>query len=162
VGVIGGDGDLNKWGKDKKTRIASPEGLQAAQFMVDLTLNDKVTQPNPVNAGRDEDLQPLFMAGKLAIVETGSWFPAIIGRNAPDLKFDVMPLPVSKPGLKSANVFWPDAVMMYKQSKNKEAAAELLKFMYSKENRLLWAKQRGVVPERTDVGQDPQYATSKF
>ena len=32
--------------------------------------------------------------------------------------------------------------------------------MYSKENRLTFAKQRGVIPERIDVGTDPAYAVS--
>ena len=56
-----------------------------------------------------------------------------------------------------ANAFWPDAVLMAKQSKHKPEAAELLKFMFSAENRLKFAKQRGVIPERIDVGEDPAY-----
>ena len=41
----------------------------------------------------------------------------------------------------------------------------MLQYMYSKDNRLLFAKQRGVIPERIDVGADPSYAvgeTEKF
>ena len=47
--------------------------------------------------------------------------------------------------------------MMAQQSEHKEAAAELLKFMFNAENRLQFALQRGVIPERIDVGQDPKY-----
>jgi ABC-type glycerol-3-phosphate transport system substrate-binding protein len=50
--------------------------------------------------------------------------------------------------------------MMFKQTKNPEAAAQLLEFMFNKENRLAFAKQRGVIPERIDVGEDPGYAVS--
>ncbi len=162
IGAIGGDGNLSRWDENKRSRVASEPGIQAVQFLVDLARTDKVTQPNPVNAGRDEDLQPLFLAGKLAILQTGSWFPTILQHDAPQLKFDVAPIPVAKAGMKGVNAFWPDCVMMFKQSKNKDAATDLLMFMFNAPNRLDFAKQRGVVPERTDVGADPRYATSKF
>ena len=162
LGAIGAGSNLSRWGADKKSLVASDQGIAAVQNLVDLFSKLKVTQPNPVNAGRDEDLQPLFVSGKLAILETGSWFPTILQHNAPSIKFDVVPPPVAKAGMKHANAFWPDAVMMFAGSQAKAAATDLLKFMYSKENRLAFAKQRGVVPERTDVGTDPSYAVTKF
>jgi multiple sugar transport system substrate-binding protein len=146
----------------KKCQVANEQGIAAVQWLTDLIRTHKVVQPNPENANRDADEQPLFYAGKLAIITTGSWLPTIIKDNAPDMKFDVAPIPVAKAGMKHVNAFWPDGVCMFKQSKQKDAASELLKFMFSKENRLLWAKQRGVVPEREDVGTDPAYAVSPF
>jgi ABC-type glycerol-3-phosphate transport system substrate-binding protein len=47
---------------------------------------------------------------------------------------------------------------MFKQSQHKEAAAKFLEYQFNKENRLAFAQQRGVIPERTDVGQDPVFA----
>jgi ABC-type glycerol-3-phosphate transport system substrate-binding protein len=47
--------------------------------------------------------------------------------------------------------------MMAEQSQLKEQAAALLEFMFSFENRLQWALQRGAIPERVDVGADPRY-----
>lgn len=157
VGAIGGGNNLSKWKEEGRSRVGDPEGVQAVQFLADLTLTDQATQPAPVNANRDSDLQPLFLAGQMAILETGSWMPTIIQNDAPDLAFDVAPLPVAEAGMAHANVFWPDCVMMAQQSNNKEAATELLTFMFNFENRLLWAKQRGVIPERIDVGNDPRY-----
>jgi multiple sugar transport system substrate-binding protein len=120
-------------------------------------LTDDVAQPSPASANRDADLQPLFLAGQCGILETGSWFPTIIQNDAPDLQFGLAQLPVADASLEHANVFWPDAVMMAEQSQNKEAAATVLEFMFNFENRLQWALQRGVIPERTDVGADPRY-----
>jgi ABC-type glycerol-3-phosphate transport system substrate-binding protein len=157
VGAIGGGNNLSRWGENGKSLIGSEAGIRAVQFMADLVLTDEATNPSPVNTGRDEDLQPLFLAGQLAMLETGSWMPTIIMNDAPDLKFELAPLPVSEAGMTHANAFWPDAVMMAKQSQHKPEAAELLKFMFNKENRLAFAKQRGVIPERIDVGQDPAY-----
>lgn len=162
IGAIGAGNNLSRWGDDKKSLVANDHGIQAVQFLVDLNRKLKVTQPTPVNAGRDEDLQPLFLSGKLAMLETGSWFPTIVQNDAPKLEIDVVPLPVATAGLKHPDAFWPDAVMMFTGSKQKDAASELLKFMYNKDNRLAFAKQRGVVPERTDVGEDPKYAQTKY
>ena len=157
VGGIGGDGNLSRWAEDGKSLVANENGIKAVQFIVDLVLNDQTTNPSPVNTGRDEDLQPLFLAGQLAMVETGSWLPTIMLNDAPDIKFELAPLPVADAGMTHANAFWPDAVMMAKQSQHKPETAELLKFMFNKENRLAFAKQRGVIPERIDVGEDPAY-----
>ncbi|RIK55724.1 MAG: hypothetical protein DCC57_04895 [Chloroflexi bacterium] len=157
VGAIGGGNNLSKWGENGKSLVGNEAGIRAVQFLADLVLTDQTTNPSPVNTGRDEDLQPLFLAGQLAMLETGSWMPTIILNDAPDLKFELAPLPVAEAGMAHANVFWPDAVLMAKQSQHKPEAAELLKFMFSKENRLKFAKQRGVIPERVDVGQDPAY-----
>lgn len=157
VGAIGGGNNLSRWTEDGHTRIASEEGLRAAQFLADIVLNDQTAQPSPSSANRDADLQPLFLGGQMAILETGSWMPTIIQNDAPDLQFALAPLPVAEAGMSHANVFWPDCVMMAQQSQQKEAAAELLKFMFNAENRLAFAKQRGVIPERVDVGQDPAY-----
>ena len=63
IGVIGAGNNLSRWGDDKKSLVANDQGVAAVQNMVDLFQKLKVTQPNPVNAGRDEDLQPLFVSG---------------------------------------------------------------------------------------------------
>ena len=162
IGAVGGEGNQSPWGPDKCLIVDGEAGVAACQHLVDLALVDKTTQPSPVKADRDKDLQPLFMAGKLAMLETGPWFHIILGKDAPDIKFDVAPLAVAKPGMKSGNVAWPDAVCLFKQSKDKGAAAELMKFMFSKENRLAFTKQRGNPPERLDVGADPSFGTNKF
>ncbi|MCC6169173.1 MAG: sugar ABC transporter substrate-binding protein [Caldilineaceae bacterium] len=157
VGAIGGGNNLSKWGENGKSLVGNEAGVRAVQFLADLVLTDQTTNPSPVNTGRDEDLQPLFLAGQLAMLETGSWMPTILMNDAPDVKFDLAPLPVAEAGMAHANAFWPDAVLMAKQSQHKPEAAELLKFMFNKENRLNFALQRGVIPERIDVGQDPAY-----
>ncbi len=157
VGAIGSGNNLSRWGEDGKSLVGNEAGIQAVQYMADLTLTDQTTNPSPVNTGRDEDLQPLFLAGQLAMLQTGSWMPTIIMNSAPDLVFELAPLPVAEAGMAHASAFWPDAVLMAKQSQHKPEAAELLKFMFNAENRLAFAKQRGVIPERIDVGQDPAY-----
>ncbi len=157
VGAIGGGNNLSRWKEDGRSRIGDEEGIMAAQFLADIVLTDQTAQPSPASANRDADLQPLFLGGQMGILETGSWMPTIIQNDAPDLPFALAPIPVAEAGMTHANAFWPDCVMMAQQSAHKEGAAELLKFMFSAENRLAFAKQRGVIPERVDVGADPAY-----
>jgi multiple sugar transport system substrate-binding protein len=165
LGANGVDGNTKLWDENGKSRFNTPEGIAATQFLVDLAQKYKAVNPDYITASRDADLQSLFYADKLAMLETGSWFPTLLKNNAPDMQVGIAPIPVAKEGMKPVTAFWPDAVMMFKQSKNPEAAAKFLQWMYSKENRLKFAKQRGVIPERIDVGADPAYAvgdTEKF
>lgn len=156
-----GAGGTSRFGPDKKSLLASDIGVRAAQFLVDLVRTDKVTQPDPVNASRDNDLQPLFMAGKLAMLETGPWFPTVLKEQAPDISYGVAKLPVADKSIPQRSAFWPDCVVMFKSSKDPAAAATFLQYQFNKQNRLDFARQRGVIPERTDVGQDPAYATDE-
>ena len=165
LGANGADGNTKLWDENGKSRFNTPEGIAATQFLVDLAQKYKAVNPDYVTAGRDQTLQPLFYNSKLAMLETGSWYPTLLKNNAPDLQVGIAAIPVAKAGMKHVTAFWPDAIMMFKQSKHPKEAAKFLEWMYGKENRLLFAKQRGVIPERIDVGTDPAYAvgdTEKF
>ena len=159
-GANGADANVSIWTEDGHSRLNTPEAIQATQFLVDLAQKHKVTNTDYTTAGRDEELQPLFYAGKLAMLETGSWYPTLLANNAPDLAYGIEAIPVAKPELKSVTGFWPDCVILFKQTKHPREAVTFLEYIFSKENRLLFAKQRGVIPERIDVGQDPAYAVS--
>ncbi|HEY7035473.1 MAG TPA: sugar ABC transporter substrate-binding protein [Thermomicrobiales bacterium] len=153
-----GAGGTTKYGPDGKSLLNSEIGVRAAQLLVDLVITDGTTQPGPATANRDSDLQPLFMAGKMAMLETGSWFPTILANDAPEIKYGFAKLPMADASIPYHNAFWPDVVVMFKQSEHKEAAAKFLEYQFNKENRVLFAQQRGVIPERTDVAQDPAFA----
>lgn len=159
-GAVGADGDLSVWTDDGHSRFNTPEAIQSTQYVVDLTQKYQITNTDYTTAGRDEELQPLFYAGRLAQLITGSWFPTLIANNAPDMPYDLGMPPVAEAGMTPATGVWPDSVIMFKQSKNPEAAGKLLEFMFNAENRMAFAKQRGVIPERIDVGTSPEYAVS--
>jgi multiple sugar transport system substrate-binding protein len=160
IGVDGADGNNKLWDENKKSRLASDQAIKAVQWLADLNLKHKITNADIPAAGRDDGLQPLFSAGKLAMLQTGSWFPTLLKQTAPDLQYALGDIPLSKPGLKPITAFWPDCVMAFKKSKDQAAVSEFLQWMFNKENRLTFAKQRGVIPERIDVGEDPRYLTS--
>jgi multiple sugar transport system substrate-binding protein len=156
-----GAGGVSRFGEDGKSLLGGEIGVKAAQFLVDIAVTDQTSQPNPVNASRDNDLQPLFIAGKLAILETGPWFPTMLKAQAPDIQYGIAKLPVADASVTPRSAVWPDCMVMFKQSENKEAAAAFLQYQFNKQNRLDFALQRGVIPERIDVGEDPAYATDE-
>jgi multiple sugar transport system substrate-binding protein len=159
-GVIGGDGNLSIWKEDGRSRLADPEAIEASQYCVDLTQKHKITNLDFATGGRDEELQPLFYAGKLAMLITGSWYPTLLKKNAPQLEYGLGMPPVKVAGTKPATGFWPDALIVFSQTKYPKECSTVLEFLFNKENRLAFAKQRGVIPERIDVGADPEYAVS--
>jgi multiple sugar transport system substrate-binding protein len=156
-----GAGGVSRFDENGKSLMASEIGIKAAQFLTDIAITDQTSQPNPVNASRDNDLQPLFIAGKLAILETGPWFPTMLKAQAPDIQYGIAKLPIADASIPQRSAFWPDCVSMFKQTKDAAAAATFLQYQFNKQNRLDFALQRGVIPERTDVGQDPAYATDE-
>ena len=93
------------------------------------------------------------------MLQTGSWFPTLLKQTAPDLKYAVGTIPTAKAGMTPITAFWPDCVMVFKKTKDQAAVSEFLQWMFNHDNRLTFAKQRGVIPERIDVGTDPAYAT---
>jgi ABC-type glycerol-3-phosphate transport system substrate-binding protein len=95
------------------------------------------------------------------MLETGSWFPTILKQQAPEVPYGVAKLPMADATIPYHNAFWPDAVVMFKQSQHQDAAVKFLEFQFNKENRLAFAEQRGVIPERLDVGQDPVFADNE-
>jgi len=76
------------------------------------------------------------------------------------MSYDLGPPPVAEAGMAPATGVWPDSVLMFKQTKHPEAAGKLLEFMFNAKNRMDFAKQRGVIPELVEVGEDPAYAVS--
>ena len=78
--------------------------------------------------------------------------PTMLKEQAPDLSYGFNKLPMANASVPYHNAFWPDAVVMFKKSQNKAAAAKFLEYQFNKENRLAFAQQRGVIPERIDVG----------
>lgn len=155
------DAPKNHRGADGKFAMNSPAAVKGLTFLTDL-VKGGYTNPNPNGSEMQADLQPVFIAGKLAMIETGSWFWSMIEHDAPNLKdkYGIVQLPVAVKGTKSVSLTEPDGIIVFNTTKHKEAVGKFLQYMFNKENRLAFADQRGVVPERTDVGQDPAYATN--
>ena len=131
-----GAGGTSRYGEDGKSLLNSEVGVQGHAVPGRPRGN---RQDNPAQSGQRQPryrLQPLFIAGKLAMLETGSWFPTILKQQAPDIPYGVAKLPMADASIPYHNGFWPDAVVMFKQSQHQDAAVKFLEYQFNKENRL--------------------------
>jgi len=138
----------------------SKEALEAAQFMHDLVYKHKVAQPNVGEHDRGS-LQDLFAAGDLAMVLTGPWLAAMLEERAPDLQWDVGILPYNE-GKTQSTLMVTDSMVMFNTSKNKEAAAKFLEFIYRDEHRLEFNRAFGMLPVRYSVGEMDYFQTPYY
>ncbi|NPV53594.1 MAG: sugar ABC transporter substrate-binding protein [Firmicutes bacterium] len=143
-----------------KAKFNDKAGVEALQFMVDLVHKYKVTEPNVTENDRGS-LQDLFIAGKLAMVETGPWFAAMLQERAPNLKWGVAPMPHND-GKPQSTLMVTDSIVMFKSSKNKEAAVKYLNFIYQDKYRLEFNKAFGMLPVRASVGAMSYFQTPYY
>lgn len=141
---------------DERTKAIfnSPEGVEALQFCIDMLHKHKCTQPDPTAYDR-EDLQELFKGGRLAMMITGPWFWGMLEKDVPDLNYALAPIPAHKAQVTMAVT---DNLIMFKSSKDKQAAWKFIEFFYDPQLRLEWAKTFGMLPELQEVA-DSDYIT---
>lgn len=137
-------------GNPGKAAMNSPEAVQALSFINDLVNKYKVSQPGVGAYGRDE-LQNLFLAGKLGFFMAGGNTASLLKKNNVPFKWAVAPIPYFS-GKKRSSLLVTDAMVMFKKSKNKKEAAKFLEFFYRDEWRLQFDKNTGFPPVTKSLG----------
>ena len=139
---------------EKATGFAnSPEMVAALQFFGDLVLKDKVAS---LALGNPEDA---FGQKRAAVIFRESWFFGWVHKNAPDVKFKVAALPCAKacPG---AGALFPWTNLVYKNSPNKQAAWEFIRFISNAKDDLDQHQFGGFMPVFT-ANLDSAYAKGR-
>ena len=129
-----------------KCAINSEAGVKALEFYCDLVNKHHVTQPEVTTWNRKQTRR-LLEAGRLAMFATGPWGVEQMRKNAPDIEFDVVPLPVDK---EPVTQIITDHLVLAQYSPWKDLAARFAAFAYRDEHRLAFAKL-GLLPEKTAV-----------
>src|SRR5207302_8153051 len=145
--LYGNGGDFfvtNPDGSYGRCRVNDAAGVEALQFMVDLANKDKVTEPN-VGENDRGTLQDLFLAGKLAMIETGPWFGGMIQERAKTMPFAVAPMPHNQ-GKPQHTLLVTDSIIVFKSAKNKDAVVKFLEYAYRDGPRLEFDKDFGMLP----------------
>ncbi len=137
---------------DGKCALNSPAGVKALAFYCDLVNRHHVTQPEVTTYSRKETRR-LLEAGRLAMFATGPWGVEQMRKNAPDVPFDVVPLPVDK---KPVTQIITDHLVMPRYCRRQELAARFVRFAYQDEHRLAYARL-GLLPEKTTVASEPYF-----
>ena len=105
------------WYNKEQTQVTfnNPAGVQAVEYMLDLTKRF----PAPANfSGIDNSQQ--FYQQKTAIVPFGNYSVHSVRGLAPEVDFDMMPLPKGPQGKSPATKTWMNQVIMPKGSKRKD------------------------------------------
>lgn len=117
---------------DPETRqmtFASPEAMEAIQFVGDLIHKDG-SAPPPIQGADYEGPQKLFTAGRAAMIITGPWDVTPIRKGNPDLNWAVAPSLTHKD---QATMQGGVSLMIPKDAKHPEMAWELIKALTARD-----------------------------
>ena len=131
---------------DGTSGIDSPAAIAAATLYKKM-IDEGLTQPSPTNYTR-EDVFNLFKQGKVATIFT---FPMLIPQlkaDAPNLHYEILPLPEA--GAK-ATYGVTDTLMMFSNSKVKDAAWKFMQFAYQDKYREAFDVGEGFLPITKNV-----------
>ena len=142
---------------DSKNKAAfdSPAGDKALTLYKSM-IDKGLTEPGVTNYTR-EDLQNLFKQGRLGMVITAPFLINQIATEAPKLDYGIVPVPK---GTTTSTYAVTDSVVMFKNSKVKQAAWKFLDFLFTKDPRVEFTKGEGFLPTTTAEAQDPYFANN--
>ena len=138
-----------------KAAFDSAAGVQALTLYKSM-IDKGLTQPGVTNYTR-EDLQNLFKQGRVGMVITAPFLINQIATEAPKLDYGIVPVPK---GTTSSTYAVTDSVVMFKNSKVKQAAWKFLDFLFTKEPRVEFTRGEGFLPTTTAEAQDPYFTNN--
>lgn len=152
----GGEIAVKKDGKWVST-INSPEAVEAIRFYTDLLLKHKLA-PDASLSWNALNARQAFALGDCAMIIEGPWALSAIEKTNPDIRkvLGVALLPGNK---KQATFAGGSNLVIFKQSRNKELAAEFVQLMMSDKNQLQAAKLLNFFPGRLSIQNDKIFTT---
>ena len=143
---------------DGKAAFNSDAGVKALTFLVDLAKSGAIPDPTGTTI---EDLEPMFLAGRLAMVIDGNYFATNIKTNAPDVTFSVAPTPTLTPDLPS--ILWgvTDTLVISKKA-NPAIVKAFIDQIYSTKARTTFDVNEGLVPLLLSQAKVPEFANDKI
>jgi multiple sugar transport system substrate-binding protein len=144
----------------KKVLFDSEDARKAAEFYVGLT---KYAPPDYLNSN-SFDGRLAFFNGQVGMYTAGSWFAGTLREEKPGLagKWTVAPLPKGTAGC--ATTIASDSLVIFNQSKNKDAAWKWIEFLSEPDNMatLTFKSPNGTeLPTTTALLDSPELAQAK-
>ncbi len=127
--------------------LANPKGIEAIQWLADLSCVHEV-QPPWSQLQQDDAGNQLFAAGRVGMIERTFGTASYFHQNAADFEWDVAPVPAkeSQTTIATLTVF-----CIPKDSPNPEGAWELLKFLGGPEGGRIFAEAGEFAPVYTET-----------
>jgi len=141
-----------EWQKDDKYTFASPEGIEAFQYMADL-INVENVAPSAADTNENGDFtRDLFTQGKLGLFQSGPYNLLAISDGVADSFEWALAAPVAGPAGPKSLVHGVVAVGNAKADKDQQAGIkELLTWLGSKEGQLPLAEKGVSFPGHVDA-----------
>jgi multiple sugar transport system substrate-binding protein len=137
-----------------QSTINSPEAQEGVEFMAGL-LPDGLYDPTALEKD-GQQVEDSFKGGRLAVWIGGPWVLATVGRQDDDVwkpevrkNVGVAPMPAGPSG-EAYTFVGGSNLMMFKSSKNKDAAWDLMKFLSQDQTQTAYADLMGMFPARLD------------
>lgn len=137
---------------DGKAAFASDAGVKALTMYKSL-IDKGLTEDGPTNYTR-EDLQNLFKQGRVAMMITAPFLINQIASEAPKLNYGIAPVPKET---RNATYAVTNSVVLFKNSKVKQAAWKFLDFLFTKDPRVAFTKGEGFLPTTKAEAADPYF-----
>ncbi|MCW3477718.1 ABC transporter substrate-binding protein [Limobrevibacterium gyesilva] len=139
-------------GSNGKAAFASPAGVKALTLY--RSLIDKGLTQDGVTSYSRENLQDLFKQGRVAMMITAPFLINQIAKEAPNLNYGIAPVPKAT---QNATYAVTDSVVLFKNSKVKQAAWKFLDFLFTKDPRVEFTKGEGFLPTTKAEAADPYF-----
>lgn len=137
---------------DGMSALNAPEAIAAAQSYKQL-IDDGATQPTPTSYGEAETFA-LFKQGKAGMVFSFPMLIPQIKKEAPNLKYEVLPIPVKAT---SATYGITDTLMMFSGARSKDEAWKVIEFLYQDKYRSVFDEREGLLPVTKAVAASDHY-----
>ncbi|MBL0087881.1 MAG: sugar ABC transporter substrate-binding protein [Ideonella sp.] len=149
VWMAGGD-IVDNLAKPTRLTLDTPAAIEALDFMRSFVLQK---HSPPLAESKSEDYEARFARGALGMVLNSRRFTPML-RAAPDLDWDVAPLPRYK---QNATVLHADAYCMSKASTNKDSAYRFMEFAAGPVGSAIVSRSGRTVPALKSVAESPDF-----
>lgn len=142
---------------DGKAAFNSDAGVKALAFLVDLAKSGAIPDPTGTTI---EDLEPMFLAGRLAMLIDGNYFATNIKNNATKLDFSVAPTPAADAKLPS--ILWgvTDTLVIGKKA-NPALVKAFVDQIYQTASRTTFDVNEGILPLLNSQASAPEFVNDK-
>lgn len=143
--------------KDGKLDVMNERNVETVSYIADL-VKDGSVHPGSVGFSGDDAIKAFGSGGAAFVV----WTPGF-EKRFPDLKENVaLASPLTGPHGDKGTLSWVNNIMLYKPSKNVQAAPEFLKW-WSENQKPLWTQGNcGQIPTRKSITDDPYFQNNPY
>jgi len=149
--------------KSGKPTFDTPQNVAAIKQYIDFVQTDKIVNPSNAEYSNGTEALSDFATGKASMLmwQAGAGSLAQLGMKAEDIGVAPVPLPAQKPagGKDVTSIVAGINLAVFKNTKNKDAALQFVKFMTSTAEQQTLNKTYGSLPSVTDAYSDAAFKT---